>query len=64
MWLRRDLQTKPLCLKRVDKWAAEDTRIMTESQVQVLEAANEDEKVHEHDKGRIFRPLTSLFGRF
>jgi transposase InsO family protein len=46
VWLRHDLQTKPLRLKRLEKWAAENTGILTESQVQALETAKEEEEAH------------------
>jgi len=46
VWLRHNLQTKPLRLKRLEKWAAENTGVLTESQVQALEAAKEEEEAH------------------
>jgi transposase InsO family protein len=46
VWLRHNLQTKPLRLKRLEKWAAENTGILTESQVQALETAKEEEEAH------------------
>jgi transposase InsO family protein len=46
VWLRHDLQTKPLRLKRLEKWAAENTGVLTESQVQALETAKEEEEAH------------------
>lgn len=46
VWLRHNLQIKGLRLKRLEKWAAENANILTESQVQALENAKEEEKVH------------------
>ena len=46
IWLRHNIQTKPLRLRRLEKWAAENTGILTESQVQALEAAKEEEEAH------------------
>jgi transposase InsO family protein len=44
IWLRHDLAVKALRLKRLEKWAAENTGILTESQVQALEAAKEEKE--------------------
>lgn len=44
IWLRHSIQTKALRLRRLEKWAAENTGILTESQVQALEAAKEEEE--------------------
>jgi transposase InsO family protein len=41
VWLRHDLQIKSLRLKRLEQWAAENSNILTESQVQALEQAKE-----------------------
>ncbi len=41
IWLRHKLQVKALRLKRLERWAAENEGILTESQVQALEAAKE-----------------------
>jgi len=46
IWLRHDLHVKGLRLKRLEKWAAENTGILTESQVQALEAAKEEDEAH------------------
>jgi transposase InsO family protein len=46
IWLRHQLQTKSLRLKRLEKWAAEHTGVLTESQVQALEAAKEEKEAH------------------
>jgi transposase InsO family protein len=46
IWLRYDLHIKSLRLKRLEKWAAENTGILTESQVQALESAKEEEEAH------------------
>jgi transposase InsO family protein len=46
IWLRHDLHVKGLRLKRLEKWAAENMGILTESQVQALEAAKEETEAH------------------
>jgi transposase InsO family protein len=46
VWLRHQLQTKGLRLKRLEKWAAENTGVLTESQVQALETAKEEREAH------------------
>lgn len=46
IWIRHDLHVKSLRLKRLEKWAAENTGILTESQVQALETAKEEEEVY------------------
>jgi transposase InsO family protein len=46
IWLRHELEKKGLRLKRLEKWAAENTNILTEAQVQALEAAKEEKEAH------------------
>ena len=46
IWLRHNLQTKALRLKRLEKWAAENAGVLTESQVQALEDAKEEKESH------------------
>jgi transposase InsO family protein len=46
IWLRHNLQTKGLRLKRLEQWAAETSNILTESQVQALEQAKQEEEAH------------------
>jgi transposase InsO family protein len=46
IWLRHSLQTKSLRLKRLEQWAAENTNILTESQIQALEQAKEEREAH------------------
>jgi transposase InsO family protein len=46
IWLRHNLQTKGLRLKRLEQWAAETSNILTESQVQALEQAKQEQEVH------------------
>lgn len=46
IWLRHSLQIKSLRLKRLEQWAAENTNILTESQVQALEQAKEEREAH------------------
>ena len=44
VWLRRDLTTKALRLKRLQKYHTETSNILTESQVQALEDAKEEKQ--------------------
>lgn len=44
VWLRHKLQIKSLRLKRLEQWAAGNTNILTESQVQALEDAKEEQQ--------------------
>lgn len=46
IWMRHDLTVKAQRLKRLEKWAAENTGVLTESQVQALEAAKEKKAAH------------------
>ena len=46
IWLRHNLQIKSLRLKRLEQWAAENTNLLTESQVQALEQAKEEREAH------------------
>lgn len=46
IWLRHDLQVKGLRLKRLEKWAAENMGVLSESQVQALEDAKEEREAH------------------
>jgi transposase InsO family protein len=46
IWLRHNLQIKSLRLKRLEQWAAENTNLLTESQVQALEHAKEEREAH------------------
>lgn len=46
IWIRLDLHTKDLRLKRLEKWAAENKNILTESQVQALEDKKEEKEAH------------------
>ena len=46
VWLRHTLHLKRLRLKRLEKWAAENTTILTESQVKALEEAGEEKEAH------------------
>jgi transposase InsO family protein len=46
IWLRHNLQIKSLRLKRLEKWAAENTNILTESQIQALEQAKQEREAH------------------
>ena len=44
VWLRHEIQTKALRLKRLEKWSAEHGKVLTESQVQALENAKEEKQ--------------------
>ncbi len=46
IWLRNGLETRKLRLTRLEKWAAEEGNILTESQVQALEKAREENEAH------------------
>lgn len=46
IWLRHEIQTKALRLKRLEKWSVEHGQVLTESQVQVLENAKEEKEAH------------------
>lgn len=46
VWVRHGIQTVPLRLKRLEKWAAENHGILKESQVQALEEKKFKEEAH------------------
>jgi hypothetical protein len=46
VWLRHNLEVKRLRLKRLEKWAAEHSEVLTESQVKALEEAKEEKEAH------------------
>jgi transposase len=46
IWLRHNLQIASLRLKRLEKWAAENSGVLTESQVQALEDAKQEKEAH------------------
>ena len=46
IWLRHKLEKKALRLKRLEKWSAENTAVLTESQVQALEEAKLEKEAH------------------
>ena len=46
VWLRHNLQTRGLRLKRLEAFSAEEGVILTESQVQALEAAKREKEAH------------------
>lgn len=46
IWLRHQLQVKSLRLKRLEKWAAENSGVLTESQVRALESAKDEREAH------------------
>ncbi len=45
VWLRHSLENKALRLKNLEKWAAQNTAVLTESQVHALEIAKEDKEL-------------------
>ena len=46
VWMRHQLETKGLRLKRLEKWAAENMGLLTESQVQALEEAKGEREAY------------------
>jgi transposase InsO family protein/transposase len=46
VWVRHNIQTKALRLKRLEKWSAENGGVLTESQVQALEQTKEEKEAH------------------
>lgn len=46
VWVRHNLQTVALRLKRLEEWSKNENNILTESQVQALENAREEKQVH------------------
>jgi transposase InsO family protein len=46
VWLRHSIEKKALRLKRLERWSAENGKILTESQVAALEAAKEEKQAH------------------
>jgi transposase InsO family protein len=44
IWLRHKLELRKLRLKRLEQWAAETGKVLTESQVQALEKATEEKE--------------------
>lgn len=46
VWLRLGLEKKGQRLKRLEKWAAENSNVLTENQVQALESAKEEKQAH------------------
>lgn len=56
IWIRHNLQVKTLQLKRLEEWAAENTGVLTESQVRVLEEAKEEQEAY----GEVESPHTGF----
>jgi transposase InsO family protein len=46
LWLRHGLEKSNLRLKRLEKWAAEASNILTENQIRALEKAKEEKEAH------------------
>lgn len=57
IWLRHNLQIASLCLKRLEKWFADNEGIFAESQVQALESAKEEKEAH----GAVETPHPAFF---
>ena len=66
VWLRHNIQIKALRLRRLEKWAAENTGVLTESQVQALETAKEEEEasgeIESHHPGYLIAQDTCYLG--
>lgn len=66
IWLRHGLEKRSLRLKRLEKWAAEEGHVLTESQVQALEQAKEEKEAHgeieTHHPGFLFGQDTFYVG--
>lgn len=66
VWLRHEIQTASLRLKRLEKWAAENRGILTESQVVALEEKKISEEAHgeieTHHSGFLFSQDTYFVG--
>lgn len=46
VWMRYNIQTAALRLKRLEKWSAEENNILTENQIQALEKVKEEKEAH------------------
>ncbi len=46
IWLRHGLEKKHLRLKRLEIWSAEESNVLTESQVRALEEAKQEKEAH------------------
>lgn len=66
VWLRHEIQTVALRLKRLEKWSAENNGILTESQVQALEEKKQKDESHgeieTHHSGYLFAQDTYYVG--
>jgi transposase InsO family protein len=66
IWLRHKLEVKSLRLKRLEEWAAENSNVLTESQVQALEEAKAEQEAHgeveSHHPGFLFAQDTCYIG--
>jgi len=66
IWLRHGLERRALRLKRLEKWAADEGHVLTESQVQALEQAKEEKEAHgeieTHHPGFLFGQDTFYVG--
>jgi hypothetical protein len=67
IWLRHSLEKAHLRLKRLEKWAAENNHILTESQVRALEEAKEEKEaqgeIETCHPGFLVSPDTFYVGR-
>jgi len=68
VWPRHEMQTMKLRLTRLEKWSAENNRILTESQVQALEEKKQKDESHgeieTHHSGYLFAQDTYYVGTF
>ncbi len=66
VWLRHAIERKALRLKRLERWSAENGKILTEGQVAALEAAKEEKQAHgeieSHHPGFLFGQDTYYVG--
>ena len=46
IWLRHHFQIKSLRLKRLEQWAAEETNVLTQCQIQALEEAKKEKEAY------------------
>ena len=66
VWLRHNLEVKGLRLKRLEQWAAENSGLLTESQIKAMEEQKEEKQAHgeieTHHSGFLFSQDTYYVG--